>query len=383
MNSRKQPRVAVLTNVLLPDRYVLFRALQPLIQEFRIFLSSGPELEDPRNRSLKELPVVRQKSIRWTREVKNTGGFSEYAELNVPYDTLFRLLAYKPDVVISGEFGARTVLSVIYRLLFNRTTLIVWATCSERAEAIRGPIRIALRRWMLRHVDAAYVNGSSGERYIRSLGFKGKVFVIPYAFESDLFSVSRAALGDNGKYLFCASRLVEGKGLYPFLVVLAKWCSDHLSQRVNLRIAGYGPELTRLQSVVAPPNLEIEYLGKVPHEQIADRYHAASIFVFPTFVDEWGLVAVEALGAGLPVLGSIFSQSVEELIVEGENGWKFDPLDPGSTYDAIGRALLADRKTLEEMSRRAVSSVAILAPDILAQRIVDSIHALHESSPAA
>jgi hypothetical protein len=100
-------------------------------------------------------------------------------------------------------------------------------------------------------------------------------------------------------------------------------------------------------------------------------------------VDEWGLVVPEALSAGLPVLGSIFSPSVEELIVEGENGWKFDPLDRGSTYDAIGRALLADRKTLEEMSRRAVSSVAILAPDVLAQRIVDSIHALHESSPAA
>jgi glycosyltransferase involved in cell wall biosynthesis len=380
---RIERRVAFLTSNIISDRYVLFKVLQPLIADLRIYLSGRAEMDDPRLRSLHDLPVYRQRSIRVRRAVVHSGGFADYVENHFPFDTLFRLLAYKPHIVLSGELGVRTLLSVIYRWIFRRTTLIVWATCSERTEATRHPLRTVIRRWMLKHVDAAYVNGSSGERYLRGLGFRGRIFVVPYSIDSGLFARGSAVLDDGRMYLFCACRLVEGKGLYPFLVVLAKWCSDHLSQRVNLRIAGYGPELTRLQSVVAPPNLEIEYLGKVPHEQIADRYHAASIFVFPTLVDEWGLVVPEALSAGLPVLGSIFSPSVEELIVEGENGWKFDPLDRGSTYDAIGRALLADRKTLEEMSRRAVSSVAILAPDVLAQRIVDSIHALHESSPAA
>ena len=49
------------------------------------------------------------------------------------------------------------------------------------------------------------------------------------------------------------------------------------------------------------------------------------VLVFPTLADEWGLVVNEALAAGVPVLGSLYSQAVEELVRDGENGWTFRP----------------------------------------------------------
>ena len=63
------------------------------------------------------------------------------------------------------------------------------------------------------------------------------------------------------------------------------------------------------------------------HERMAEVYAKASLFAFPTLADEWGVVVNEAMAAGLPVLGSIYSQAVEELVEDGVSGWVFRPMN--------------------------------------------------------
>ena len=75
---------------------------------------------------------------------------------------------------------------------------------------------------------------------------------------------------------------------------------------------------------------------------MAEVYAKASLFAFPTLADEWGVVVNEAMAAGLPVLGSIYSQAVEELVEDGVSGWVFRQMNrrsrrrPGPCY-ALGR----------------------------------------------
>ena len=104
-------------------------------------------------------------------------------------------------------------------------------------------------------------------------------------------------------------------------------------------------------------------------------YARASILALPTLSDEWGLVVNEAMAAGMPVLGSVYSQAVEDLCVEGQNGWRFRPDAPGEIDAAIERALATPPDELEAMRNRARETVEHLTPEYVADRFVDAIRA--------
>ena len=95
--------------------------------------------------------------------------------------------------------------------------------------------------------------------------------------------------------------------------------------------------------------------------------------VFPTLADTWGLVVNEAMAMGLPVLGSIKSQAVTELIEDGVNGWWFDPTSPRDMDRAVDRALQASGETLARMAERAAARARQLTPEVVAGRFEDAI----------
>jgi hypothetical protein len=96
--------------------------------------------------------------------------------------------------------------------------------------------------------------------------------------------------------------------------------------------------------------------------------------VLPTLADEWGLVVVEAMAAGLPVLGSLYSQAVEELVVDGRNGWTFLPDDPCGMQSAIHRALGASVGELNQMAENARQDISGLTPSAMAEKMAAAIN---------
>jgi glycosyltransferase involved in cell wall biosynthesis len=102
-------------------------------------------------------------------------------------------------------------------------------------------------------------------------------------------------------------------------------------------------------------------------------YAQAGIFVLPTLADEWGLVVNEAMAAGLPVLGSAYSQAVEELVEDCLTGWTFRPGQAGEMYKALDRALRTPHEKLEEMRRSARRQVENLTPQFVADLVLQAI----------
>ena len=95
--------------------------------------------------------------------------------------------------------------------------------------------------------------------------------------------------------------------------------------------------------------------------------------MFPTLADEWGLVPVEAMASGLVVLGSRFAQSIEELSVDGKNGWSFSPLDRQETWDMIDKAFNTSPEQLNVMSRFARQSVRHITPEQASEKFCQVI----------
>jgi glycosyltransferase involved in cell wall biosynthesis len=117
---------------------------------------------------------------------------------------------------------------------------------------------------------------------------------------------------------------VELKGLEYLLNAAAALRREFPGLRVE--IAGSGPQRAKLEQMVEQMELKghVEFLGWV-HElsSVLPRW---DIFVMPSLEEGFGISALDAMAAGLPVVASSVG-GVPELVVDGETGWLVPPGD--------------------------------------------------------
>jgi glycosyltransferase involved in cell wall biosynthesis len=75
-------------------------------------------------------------------------------------------------------------------------------------------------------------------------------------------------------------------------------------------------------------------VGRVPFDRIGTYFHNADVFVLPTLEDTWGVVTLEAMLLGKPILCSS-GAGTAELVVSGENGYVFAPENPDKLADLM------------------------------------------------
>ena len=296
------------------------------IQALQILLSTKMEPNRNWDAVWGNLDVKLQKTItfpmRWIDPPKD---FTEVLFIHFPYSTFGDLHSFKPDVVISVELGFRTFASFIYKFFSRRTKVIIWALVSEHTEKNRGKLRQFIRKIFLRNADAVLVNGKSGERYISSFGVDlKKIYFAPYTTNMKPFLKCKSADKNNLEIkLLYVGQLTQRKGILLFINSLNDWANDHPNQRIVFDVVGEGSLRNELELIKTTENLTIYFRGSVAYIDLPNIYSQRNLFVFPTLADEWGVVVNEAMAAGLPVLGSRFSQAVDELIEDNINGFVF------------------------------------------------------------
>ncbi len=122
-----------------------------------------------------------------------------------------------------------------------------------------------------------------------------------------------------GSYLFTVSRLVESKRMGLLIQAMRSVETD-----IELRIAGAGPDEARLRRLAAGDD-RIVFLGRVADAQLSGLYANALAVAFVPADEDYGLVTLEALQAGKPVISCTDSGGVAELITQGETGWLCEP----------------------------------------------------------
>ncbi len=71
---------------------------------------------------------------------------------------------------------------------------------------------------------------------------------------------------------------------------------------------------------------DIFVLGNIPDDMISDLYRAGDVFMFPSIKEGWGLVVLEAMASGLPVIASEI-EPLTEFLVDGNNSLLVSPMD--------------------------------------------------------
>ncbi len=363
-------RVALLTNFIPPYRVPLYESLMRQAGELRIFVSTHMEANRDWQVEWGALDVAVQRTFTLNRNW-GTGAFREDFEVHVPYDTIPQLKRWRPDVILTGQMGARSLQAVWYARA-ARKPAVLWAMLSDHLEVNWGPLRKTARRWLVRNVDSIIVNGESGARYFHRLGVPDeRLLRVHQTVDMTALLALPLERGFNDPLrLLHVGSLSERKGVHRLVEGMEVWAARNPARPIQVTFVGDGPLRASLQARTQRSNVQIEWTGSIPYHELPAWYGRADVLLFPSLGDEWGLVVNEALAAGVPVVGSSYAQAVEELVRDGANGWIFQPADAIAIASTLDRVLNTPREQLAGMRRAARESVRHRTPEAAAARIV-------------
>jgi len=126
---------------------------------------------------------------------------------------------------------------------------------------------------------------------------------------------------------------------------------------LHLVAVGSGDDLPRLREIATNIGVadRVHFLERLSREQIASCYARADIFALPSTGEGFGLVFLEAMAFGKPLVGAAAGGSTD-LIADGVNGLLVPPKEVAQLTQALGR-LLRNRALRDEMGRRGAAIV--------------------------
>jgi teichuronic acid biosynthesis glycosyltransferase TuaC len=190
--------------------------------------------------------------------------------------------------------------------------------------------------------------------------FNKNVFAIPNGFNPNrLFVISQERVREelglplDRKIIFSLGNLIERKGFH-YLIKAMKIVSKYRPD-VMCFIGGNGPLKDKLQAQINELGLQdkVKLLGFVPDENLALWMNAADLFVLPSLSEGNPTVMFEALGVGLPFVGTKVG-GVPEIITSDDYGLL---CEPGNANDLAEKILIAlgkewDREKIRKYGRQ-------------------------------
>lgn len=233
---------------------------------------------------------------------------------------------------------------------------------------LRGPVTRWIRAF---HADAVrtFTPSAPARADLLRLGLRD-VEVWGRGVDDEIFHPGRRAqglprlpqpVGESAPFTFLhVGRLAPEKNVELLLRAFARLEAARPAGSVQLVVAGTGPSLPALRRLATPG---VTFLGTLDRErELPNLYAAADAFLFASETETLGLVVLEAMASGIPVIAAP-AGGVADHLRDGENGLAFPPGDEDACFDAMRRLLddaslrarlrIGARQTAESRSWRA------------------------------
>jgi glycosyltransferase involved in cell wall biosynthesis len=160
---------------------------------------------------------------------------------------------------------------------------------------------------------------------------------------------SAPAFERDERVVLYVGRFVEQKGVFDLVEAF-----EAVADEAHLVLVGRGDE-RRLRRQIADLGIEasVTVEGTVPHERLPGYYAACDVFCLPSYYETFGLVNLEAMATGKPVLTTDVP-GIEAYATHGETCWLVDPGDVEAIADGL-RTLLESPALRERLGENARS----------------------------
>ena len=231
-------------------------------------------------------------------------------------------------------------------------------------------------RVVANHCDAIITPTPSTEEYLRNLGVRALIETIPTGIklqDYDSWSdeqVQQCRLSYTNKsdlLLISVSRLAEEKNLDFLLAGLAK-VKAICPVSFTCLLVGDGPQRAHLEKRVVDLALQevVVFAGNLPPREVTRIYRAADLFVFSSTSETQGMVLVEAMAGGCPVV-AVRASGVHDVVKNGYNGM----MVPESTdsWATVVTSLLSDATRLAELSVNSRTFAQTFSEEAIAKKV--------------
>lgn len=307
-------------------------------------------------------------------------GFLKALKLNKKnnYDIAWSIMASQASIAAS-----------LFKIFKKRVKLILTLQEGDEEEHLARYVfnikflyKILIRPWhILVFKKADFVTAISSylvDRAIQNGIQKEKIKIVPNAVDIKHFTKeypkeelnslkNELNIKDGEKVLITTSRLVKKNAIDDVIKSL-----KYLPSNIKFLIFGIGEDLEKLKNLAKEINVEdrIKFLGQVDHKDLPKYLHISDVFLRPSLSEGLGNSFLEAMVAGVPVVGTEVG-GIPDFLIDRESGLFCEVNNPESIVEKVKLLLENDelRKKIIENGRNLVKKEYNW--DIIVKRIKD------------
>jgi len=292
---------------------------------------------------------------------------------------IFKLLnKINPDILaLSGYSEIGMITAFIWAKIYAKKTILF--SESKEDDASRVFYKELIKKFIISFYDAAIVGGNPHRRYLEKLGMGSNAIFLGYdVIQNNDFTpaiIRQLSTPIQNPYFLTINRFIPKKNLIFLITAYAKYLKTiDISLAWDLVICGDGELRSQIEQKIDELNLQnhVHLTGFLQQEQMLPYFAHAKCFIHASVQEQWGLVVNEAMAAGLPVIASKRCGCYEDLIIEGANGFGFDPENSQELTDLMLKVSSADFD-LQKMGITALEHIQKFSPEYFAQGLIKAV----------
>lgn len=172
------------------------------------------------------------------------------------------------------------------------------------------------------------------KNYLKKIGVNKTIKVVPFGIDFNKFGALEIKKDETFTFLY-VGRLNKEKNVNLLVESFNKFAKD---KNVKLKIIGDGPEKKNIKEFIKEKKLEnkVKILGWKKREVLPLEYSSAHCFITLSDSETFGIVILEAMACGLPIIGAN-EAAIPELVENGTNGFLVDIKNKDSILDKMNQ----------------------------------------------
>ena len=283
--------------------------------------------------TIHRVPIIRE-------NIHECGFFGAFVYVFFAYFKLIKLIETKDYDILHYFFGLPTGLLAVLPARHKHIPFVVSLRGSDVPFYDPFNKHLSLAHQLLKPVTQSIWRRANHvvalSESLRSTALKTspkeKIDVIENGIDSEIFHAKRNRRVDKSFKMILVSRLIERKGIQYVIAAM----SGLADADISLTVVGVGKYEKKLKKMCEECGLQsvVHFYGYCPNEKLPSLYHESDVFILTSLAESFGIVFLEAMASGLPVIGG--RTGGVPAIVSAENGILVEP----TSVKEIGNAIV-------------------------------------------